>query len=67
MVTCAFEIGDSKHHGREESEGHMKNRRKTNLKALILGITRRCRPELRECLPKYLGYKTFRVQYRINL
>lgn len=22
MVTCAFETGDFKHHGREESEGH---------------------------------------------
>ena len=40
MVTCAFEICDSEHHGREECEGHMNNRRKVNLKALILGITR---------------------------
>ena len=40
MVTYAFEIGDSKHHGREESEGHANNQRKANLKALILGITR---------------------------
>ena len=40
MVTCAFEIDDSKHHGREESEGHTNNRRKVNLKALILGIIR---------------------------
>jgi len=39
MVTCAFEIGDSKHHGREESERHTNNWRKTNLKELILGIT----------------------------
>ena len=40
MVMCAFEIGDSKHHGREESEGHTNNQRKVNLKALILGIIR---------------------------
>ena len=40
MVTCAFETGDSKHHGREESEGHTNNQKKVNLKALILGITR---------------------------
>ena len=40
MVTCAFEIGDSKHQEREESEGHMNNQRKVNLKVLILGITR---------------------------
>ena len=40
MVTCAFEIGDSEDHGREESEGHTNNQRKVNLKALILGITR---------------------------
>ena len=40
MVTRAFEIGDSKHYGREGSEGHMNNRRKTNLKVLILGIKR---------------------------
>lgn len=55
-----FETGDSKHHGREESEGHTNNQKKVNLKALILGITRWCRPELRECLQKYLGYETFR-------
>ena len=40
MVTCAFETGDSKHHGREESEGHMSNQRKRNLKALIVGRKR---------------------------
>ena len=40
MVTYAFEIGDSKHHGREESERHMNNQRKVNLKAIMLGITR---------------------------
>ena len=40
MVTYTFEIGDSKHHGTNESEGHTNNWRKTNLKALILGIKR---------------------------
>ena len=36
MVTCAFEIGDSKCYGRDEFEGYTNNWRKTNLKALIL-------------------------------
>ena len=37
---CAFEMGDSKRHEKDEFEGHTNNWRKTNLKALIVGKKR---------------------------
>ena len=55
MVTCAFEIDDSKHHGREESEG-INTGNNNVMQAWSEGV-----------FTENLGYKTFRVQYRINL
>ena len=52
-----------------EFEGHTNKWGEKNLKALIMKKKKKrwCRPELGECFQKYLGYKTFWVEYRINL
>ena len=67
-VTLAFERGDSKCYNRNEFEGHTNKWRQMNLKALLMEKKKRwCRTEQGEHFQKYLGYKIFWVQHRINL